>query len=183
MLAQLRDINGKIRYTLGAQIDVSNLVPDSTDLDGAALRKSPQIGFMSATAIPESDRKKDETRGLSEMLDVQDRRHIQKWRARTTQEPADDDSRSVNSDGRRPRILVRDLSSDSLPDNDSGGWVNSKLSGFYQNVSSRVSTSWPLLKSTVSSDSPLPIFACSLRFSISANTWHVAITHSRQNRR
>jgi hypothetical protein len=105
MLAHLRDINGKIRYVLGAQIDVSNLVPDSTELDGAA-SAAPQVGFVSTSGSPSNGNKKE-------------------------------DAESTNNEFRRPGVLLRgnSISSENPFDNDLGGWVNSKLSGFYQNVS------------------------------------------------
>jgi hypothetical protein len=130
MLAPLRDIDGKIRYVLGAQIDVSNLVPDSTHIKEAA--STPQIGFVTTTTSAKSAHKQDESRDSNDMLDLQDRNHIQKWRARTIQESPDDDIQPLFSD-RRPRPS-RGMSYDSLLDTDSGGWVNSRLSGFYQNV-------------------------------------------------
>ena len=182
MLAPLRDISGNVRYVLGAQIDVSNLVPDSANLPGAASR-SPQVGFVSATGTPDTASKKEDLRDLSEMLDLQDRGKVQKWRASTIQEHLDDEARSMTSEWRRPGGLLRDQSFDSLRDNDLGGWVNSRLSGFYQNVSylSSLKLFRLTLTITVSRHSTLPIFACSLRFSISADTRNSAITHSRED--
>lgn len=142
MLAQLRDISGKIRYTLGAQIDVSNLIPDSTDVEGVASRTNPQIGFMGAATTPEKANKKDGPRDISDTLDMQDRRKIQNWRARTVLEQPEDDASSMSSEWRRPAPASRGVSYDSLPGNDSSGWVNSRLSGFYQNVSSLPSNRW-----------------------------------------
>jgi hypothetical protein len=181
MLAPLRDINGNIRYVLGAQIDVSNLVPDSANLAGAASRKTTQVGFMSATGTPENANKKDDLRDLSEMLDLQDRGKIQKWRASTMQEHLDEEAGSTTSEWRRSGGLLRDQSFDSLRDNDLGGWVNSRLSGFYQNVSHFPIVRRRPLTLAVSCYSTLPVFACSLRFPISANTWHPAITHPRED--
>ncbi len=184
MLAQLRDINGKIRYTLGAQIDVSSLVPDSTDLDGAASGTAPQLGFVSTTATTEkAANRKEGSADSGEMLDVQDRHKIQKWRARTMQEQLDDDVQSTNSsEWRRPGILLRDPSSDSLPETDFGGWVNSRLSGFYQNVSFHPSVKSLLLNLVVSSRSTLPVFTCSFCFSIFANTRDAPVTRHGQDR-
>lgn len=135
MLAPLRDINGKIRYVLGAQIDVSNLVPDSTDVKGGPSASTPQLGFMTASAAPPNASKRAGLRDFGETLDQQDRQDIQKWRAGTMQEQPGDDVQSRSGEWRRPRVLLRDVSFESLADNDPGGWVSGKLSGFYQNVS------------------------------------------------
>jgi hypothetical protein len=130
MLAPLRDINGKIRYVLGAQIDVSRLVPESTTLK-ATTSQTTQVGFVNATATP-ANTKSAEYRDLSDLLDVQDRRKIQKWRSRTLL--PDDDDWSTDSGLRRSEV-VRDSSSDSQQEHDPVGWVNSRLSGFYSDVS------------------------------------------------
>lgn len=177
MLAHLRDMNGNVRYILGAQIDVSNLVPDSTDLDDAASQKNPQLGFVGAAASFENVSRKDEPQDASGMRDGQDRKSIQKWRARTLQEQAADDDRSIDNEFRRPRTLLRDVSCDSLFDSAPEGWVNSKLSGFYQNVRPLQSVMGLSLTFTVSSRSTLPFVARSLCFPISASTWNSAITN------
>jgi len=133
MLAQLRDVSGKIRYTLGAQIDVSSVVPDSTDLN-AASRRAPQIGFVSTNSASEDANRIEEFGDSNQMLDFQGRDENQSRRAPTIKDHPDDDVRSVSGDWRRPALL-RGLSSASISDNGSDGWVNSRLSGFYQHVS------------------------------------------------
>ena len=178
MLAQLRDVTGKIRYTLGAQIDVSNVVPDSTDMDNVISRRAPQIGFVGATAASENANQKDESRDSKEMLDLQGR-ESQARRAQMIQEHPDADARSIDGEWRRPVALLRGLSFDSLTDNGSGGWVNSRLSGFYQNVSSVQIIDLYSLKVAVSSYSTLSIFACALRFAIFPRTRDSANPHHR----
>lgn len=139
MLAPLRDMDGKVRYVLGAQIDVSNLVPDSTDGQTAASGKPTQAGSMNADGPSEKNgNKKGEYRDLGEMLDGQGGSKVSKWRAQTMQEESEDRLPSKYTDGRRSRVLLRDPSSDSIFDHETEGWVNSKLSGFYQNVSPSV---------------------------------------------
>lgn len=179
MLAQLRDVSGKIRYTLGAQIDVSNVVPDSTNLDGGASRRAPQLGFVGASAASEDANANDGFRDSNEMLDLQGRGENQNRRAGTIQEHPDDDVRSMNGEWRRSGALLRGLSSASLSDNGSEGWVNSRLSGFYQHVSSLRPVGRLSLITTVSSCSTLPILACPLCFAVVANTWDRAIPHYR----
>ncbi len=102
MLAQLRDVNGKIRYTLGAQIDVSNVLPDSADLESAVSQKGPQIGFMGANASSDSGKLKDRSQDSRDMLDAQNPDENQSRRAPTIQEHADDDVRSTNGNWQRP---------------------------------------------------------------------------------
>ena len=135
MLAQLRDVSGKIRYTLGAQIDVSNVLPDSADLDSTVSQRGPQVGFMGPIAPPEGSKPKDKPQDLREMQDSQDKYEDHGRRAPTIQEQADDDVRSVNGNWQRPAALLRGLSSASLSEYGSESWVNSKLGGFYQHVS------------------------------------------------
>lgn len=135
MLATLRDMDGKIRYILGAQIDVSNLIPDSTELETADPLGNPQVGFVGTNAASGSAHVKDALRSLHEMPDGQGGREHRQWSAGTSLGESRPDLRTINNHDRRPRILLRDASSDSLPSNDPGGWVNNRLGGFYQNVS------------------------------------------------
>lgn len=62
MVAPLLDSRGNLRYFIGAQIDVSGLVQDSTDLDAFQRMLAQQEGRQ------EPDEPKDEFRELSEML-------------------------------------------------------------------------------------------------------------------
>jgi hypothetical protein len=178
MLAQLRDVSGKIRYTLGAQIDVSSVVPDSTDLNSAASRRAPQIGFMGTNNASEDVNRNDEFEDSNEMLDLESRDDKQSRRAPTIKDNLDDDVRSINGDWRRPALL-RGLSSASLSDRGSDGWVNSRLSGFYQHVSPPAPPDRLWLITAVSPHPPIPILTCSLCFAIFANTWDSAIPHHR----
>ncbi|KAF7504264.1 hypothetical protein GJ744_002522 [Endocarpon pusillum] len=132
MLAQLRDVSGKIRYTLGAQIDVSNVLPDSADLDGAVPQRGPQIDFMGPIPPPEGNKPKDTSQDPREMVDSQNQHEDRGRRAPTIQEQADDDTRSTNGNWQRPTALLRGLSSVSLSEYGSESWVNNKLGGFYQ---------------------------------------------------
>ena len=179
MLAPLRDINGNIRYVLGAQIDVSNLVPDTTDLAGTASQRTTQVDAVNVTGSSENANKKDDLRYLGEMLDLPDRGKIQKWRASTIQDHSEDDARLITGEWRRLAGLSRDQSFDSLRDNDLGGWVNSRLGGFYQNVSLLRSLKQLSLILAVSCHSTFSVFACSLCFRVFAITRHSAITHLR----
>lgn len=178
MLAPLRDINGNIRYVLGAQIDVSNLVPDTTHLAGTGSPRTTQEVVGSS----EDAGKREDLRYLSEMLDLPDRGKIQKWRASTVQDNLEDDARLISSsDWRRPASLARGQSMDSFRDNDFGGWVNSRLCGFYQNVSLVPIPIEASLKLAVSCHSTVPVFACSLHFRVFATTGHSAVTHLGQD--
>lgn len=135
MLAQLRDVTGKIRYTLGAQIDVSNVVPDSADLDSAVSQRGPQIGFMGPISAPAGAKPKDRSQDSHETSDPRNFDENPNRRAPTIQDHADDDVRSTNGSWQRPAALLRGLSSASLSEYGSESWVNSKLGGFYQHVS------------------------------------------------
>ena len=148
MIAPLMDSRGNIRYYIGAQVDVSGLIKDCSDLDGLAKmverEQDPQRAAKEAEAA-----KKDEFQELSEMFNGAETEVVRKYGGRMHKEYVyETDSESI-SHGRK-RILLKDLTSDqpdpdeidetarrpSIPGTPQKDRINGKLEGVYSHVSS-----------------------------------------------
>jgi hypothetical protein len=136
MIAPLLDSRGNLRYFIGAQVDVSGLVKDCTDLD--AFRH--YIDVQEGRAPP--DEEKDEFQVLSEMFNMQEletvRRHGGNMHRETVEE---DDAMSVRGGPQapRPRILIKDTGDygDQSPRRDVPlNMSEGKLQGVYKHVCS-----------------------------------------------
>ena len=144
MMAPLRDSRGKIRYFIGAQVDVSGLAKDCTDLESLQQLVQPERPSSS----PTSDEDKDDFRELSEMLNMTELETIRKHGGRMHREHFEDDPSYAHSKApHMPRLLLQEpLSSDGK--SPQGQVQSGKLSGIYQNVRSRTP---PFAKLTMAS--------------------------------
>jgi hypothetical protein len=130
MTAPLFDSRGTLRYFIGAQIDVSGLVKDGTELEAfQRMRERQQSGET-------HEEPKDEFQELSKMfnnteLDIV-RKHGGNMHREVVQEQ--DDNSTVQS---RPRVLIQDQSTfDHVEEGQkSNPNVDGKLSGPYKHVS------------------------------------------------
>ncbi|PNS21468.1 Phototropin-2 [Sphaceloma murrayae] len=113
MIAPLHDAQGTIRYFIGAQVDVSNLAKDATDLDGlrTLLARDRDPGFA---ANQDELSRKDVFNSLAEMFNKHELETVRKSGGRMHREQVDDqiDRSSVVSG--RPRLVLTDPTSDVL---------------------------------------------------------------------
>lgn len=129
MCAPLRDSRGVIRYFIGAQVDVSGLVKDCSDME--SLKRLLDLYNNGQKPNPPekpSPDKNDELRELSEMLNQGELSTIRRYGGRMHREVLEDDEESVAS--QQPRLLLKDP--EILTPPLLGG--NGRLSGIYQNV-------------------------------------------------
>lgn len=130
MTAPLFDSRGTLRYFIGAQIDVSGLVKDGTELEAfQRMREQQQNGDS-------HEEPKDEFQELSKMfnnteLDIV-RKHGGNMHREVVQEQ--DDSSTMQS---RPRVLIQDQSTfDHVEEGQKANPnADGKLSGPYKHVS------------------------------------------------
>jgi hypothetical protein len=110
MMAPLLDSRGNLRYFIGAQVDVSGLVKDATDLDAFQQYLDVQEGKAP------NEEEKDEFQELSKMFNHSEletvRRHGGKMH-REHLEEQDDQSMHHN----RPRVLIKDMTTNFVDDN------------------------------------------------------------------
>ena len=149
MTAPLMDSKGKIRYFIGAQVDVSNLVKECSHLDGLM----QMVEKEQAGDDGEVERKKDEFQDLTEMFNTAELDTVQRYGGRMHKDYVDDSDRdSIRST--KKRVLLRDNSQEVLEkltgnSNARGSMIkadpgvpqevrekiNGKLAGVYQHVS------------------------------------------------
>ena len=137
MIAPLRDSRGKIRYFIGAQVDVSGLAKDCTDLESLQrlvverATENKRDGQTDETKVASNDEFKE----LSEMFNTSELEIVRRSGGRMHREQMDDDESSSTFGGvHKPRLLLKDLSQGyataKVIDNRAGGL----LSGVFQNV-------------------------------------------------
>ena len=151
MIAPLMDSRGNIRYYIGAQVDVSGLIKDCSDLDGL-VRVVQKEEDPEAAAEDEERSRKNEFQDLSEMFNGAELETVRKYGGRMHKEHVDDsDSESLHS---RPRLMLtdptqdvldrqRDIAASTIGSTAAKERLNGKLEGVYQNVSSQhLHTKW-----------------------------------------
>ena len=100
MIAPLLDSRGKLRYFIGAQIDVTGLVKDSTDLEAFRRMVDQEDG------VAEKDQQKDEFQALSEMFNNTELETVRKHGGNMHREHMEEkDDASMHH---KPRLLIQD---------------------------------------------------------------------------
>ena len=119
MIAPLHDRNGKLKYHIGAQVDVTGLVEGGRALDGfqrylnrrAADKKREEAEEKRQQFDDEQRRKKralKKLRDLSEMFDLEESAVVQSNSRSNSLDREDDDNRSIGSIERPPRRVYGD---------------------------------------------------------------------------
>lgn len=140
MIAPLMDSKGQIRYFIGAQVDVSGLVKECTELDALA-RLVEQEENPELAAEEERENRKDELQSLTEMFNHTELEMVRKFGGSMHRDYVDDSDReSIVS--HRPRLRLNDPTTDLLQrpsrqlrdSTESNERFNGRLEGVYQNV-------------------------------------------------
>lgn len=141
MIAPLCDSRGRIRYHIGAQVDVSGLAKDCTDLESLQKLVVQQKDQQHA---PDGDGRQlevprengDEFQALSEMLNMGELETVRRHGGRMHREYQDeDDETSRTAAVHKPRLLLEEPTADLAPEHIAGKSLSGKLKGVYQNVS------------------------------------------------
>jgi hypothetical protein len=130
MLAPLSDSRGVVRYHIGAQVDVSGLVKDCSEME--SLQRLVELrGRGEDPPVPEKPNptKNDELQELSEMLNQGELSTIRRHGGKMHREVTEEDMESVGS--QQPRLLIKDPETLAA----TAGSINGRLSGVYQNAS------------------------------------------------
>lgn len=130
MTAPLCDSRGRVRYFIGAQVDVSGLVKECAELESyQRLLEMKQRGETIPDPQKPSKARNDELGELAEMLNQGELSTIRRHGGRMHKDGQDDDNESIHSG--QPRLLLTDPNTITPPVRDFSG----KLSGVYQHVS------------------------------------------------
>lgn len=138
MIAPLCDSRGKIRYFIGAQVDVSGLVKECTDMETLTQLINKERAAKAAEQsrdAPPTQETKDDFQELSEMLNMAELDTVRKYGGRMHREYQDDDAESRPGATHMSRLLLQEPSAGENLALDYGGRQSGRLSGIYQNVS------------------------------------------------
>lgn len=145
MCAPLLDSRGKTRYFIGAQVDVSGLCKEGTDLPGLqrliekqAKQTNGRHGEVNVEDGEEDDEDetKDSFQELSEMFNETELSTVRRFGGKMHRQQVDEmDEGQKRSD--RPRLLIKEPSDPSTSPRLASALSmrNGKLEGIYQNVS------------------------------------------------
>lgn len=151
MIAPLHDNKGRLKYHIGAQVDVSSLIQSGRVLDGfqkfLAKREADQRRQAKGYSRPEESelnlKKKalEKLRELSELFDLEESAVVQSH-SRSSSRNHDEDTKSVTSGNTRRRIIDSDNSDDEdRPHSQEDDWklgqagplgMSGKLPGVYE---------------------------------------------------
>ena len=138
MIAPLCDSRGKIRYFIGAQVDVSGLVKDCTDLESLqqlVAREQAEHRDTNAGFVDSQQDAKDDFQDLSEMLNMAELETVRKFGGRMHREYQEEEVDKPRSGApHMPRLLLQEPTTDDSQTFDQNSRQSGRLSGIYQNV-------------------------------------------------
>lgn len=134
MIAPLCDSRGQIRYHVGAQVDVSGLVKDCTELESFQQLVMDQGGKPDLRPNDMDDsQKKDEFQELSEMLNMGELETVRRCGGRMHRESYEEDEEaSRNGAPHRPRLLLKEHTAEFASGSALSNRVSGRLSGIFQ---------------------------------------------------
>jgi hypothetical protein len=129
MMAPLCDSRGTVRYYIGAQIDVTGLVKEGTELDAFRHMVDQEEGVI------EKDEPKDEFQALCEMLNHTELDTVRRYGGNMHREHLEE--RDDATMQHKPRVLIQDRSTfDGEGIEKSAPSPDGRLTGPYKHVSS-----------------------------------------------
>ena len=138
MIAPLCDSRGKIRYFIGAQVDVSGLVKDCTDLESLQqllIREQVEHKDGNGGNFDSQQDAKDDFQDLSEMLNMAELETVRKFGGRMHREYQEEElDKPRNGAPHMPRLLLQEPNADESQTFDQSSRQSGRLSGIYQNV-------------------------------------------------
>ncbi|MCJ1479718.1 hypothetical protein MMC13_008404 [Lambiella insularis] len=103
MHAPLYDRSGKLRYFMGAQIDVSNVIDESPELE-TLQRVMVQASGSTGAGVKDIEDGKNEFQQFIETLDMEELRAVRAWEDRMLQELLHEDHAPTSKKPRRPGL-------------------------------------------------------------------------------
>jgi hypothetical protein len=142
MIAPLMDSRGNIRYYIGAQVDVSGLLEDCSEMEGLMKMVEKEQEYENAAEEALDADHKDEFQELSEMFNGAELDTVRKCGGRMHKEYVDDAEQDASSG--RPRLIIKDTMQEDPEDEAKPPSIgpptirekiNGKLEGIYSHVS------------------------------------------------
>ncbi|TVY34183.1 Phototropin [Lachnellula subtilissima] len=136
MMAPLCDSRGTIRYFIGAQVDVSGLVKECSDMESLhrLVIQSDSDEEMKRRGDLPVESPKDEFQELSGMLNLQELNTVRKYGGKMHKETEEEhlDTNPLGANWNKPRLLIND-SPDAPKGFSPRSRVSGKLTGIYEN--------------------------------------------------
>lgn len=134
MIAPLRDSRGRLRYFIGAQVDVSGLAKECTQLEGL----QRMLAKEEESQDDEREEKKDDFQSLTEMFNLAELETVKKHGGSLHREHVED-ADDTNASWHRPRLLLKEQSTENKPqvidEEQPARTIHGRLSGVYSHVS------------------------------------------------
>ena len=131
MTAPLVDNQGHVRYHIGAQVDVSGLVRDCTDLPGL---QNMLLKLEGQDDVTDKHKDADDFLDLAEMFNSGELSTVRRHGGRMYKEQSD--SSGEGSSWHRPRLLLKETSPETGSQNAAASLnIYGNLEGIYQHVS------------------------------------------------
>ena len=135
MVAPLCDSRGKIRYYIGAQVDVSGLIKDCTDLESLQRLVDREQLRQDGGNDNREQANADEFQELSEMLNMGELETVRRWGGRMHREYQEEDVDGLRNGAQpRPRLLLKEPMADNNTSQSLSNRGSGRLGGIYQNV-------------------------------------------------
>lgn len=139
-MAPLSDSRGVIPYFIGAQVDVSGLVKECSDLESLqrlVIKIENEENFEDPAVKEQNDDipRKDEFRELSEMLNLQELDTVRKWGSRMHRDSSEESQHSNFKGGNwtKPRRYISSSSPDETKPYGPLSIASDKLTSIYEN--------------------------------------------------
>ena len=175
MIAPLCDSRGKIRYFIGAQVDISGLIKDCTDLESlqqlVTQEQDEHHDLLDGQGI------KDDFQDLSEMLNMAELETVRKYGGRMHREYQEDEG-DVSRSGapHMPRLMLQEPTADDSAGYNQLSRQSGRLSGIYQNVRTHWPIRWKPLTRLVSTNSTLPILSYTFCVANAESAWYSSVS-------
>ncbi|GKT48845.1 phototropin-2 [Colletotrichum spaethianum] len=136
MVAPLYDSRGTVRYFIGAQVDVSGLAKESSDLEAlqslVVEREAAAAASNGQNKYEDEEEEKDEFQELSEMFNMAELETVRRRGGNMHRVPQNENQAATSKNWHKPRILIQDESSSIHQSNPAIPLTSGKLSGVYE---------------------------------------------------
>lgn len=140
MIAPLCDSKGKIRYFIGAQVDVSGLVKDCTELESfQELVAQQNMANTDTNGLRNEGGEEcnDDFQELSEMFNMAELETVRRYGGRMHREYQEEEVDKIRTEApHMPRLLLQEPTADEDQGFNRGDSQSGRLRGIYQNVRS-----------------------------------------------
>ncbi|KAI9840257.1 MAG: hypothetical protein M1838_004140 [Thelocarpon superellum] len=130
MCAPLTDSRGQLRYFIGAQVDVSGVVKDCTDLESLRQLVEREEQEKKGPTPPEPDT--PAFQHLSEILNLHELETVRRWGGKMHRDPQDEETDAQSINWQKPRLMLASDSPESSHSALPTRALSGRLAGVYE---------------------------------------------------